>query len=188
MTEPQYTSRAALEAGLAHILASPKDAGRLELIVARPQIDQRLVLQSGHLDTREGLSGDNWKDRYSSLTPDHRPHPDDQVTLMNSRVIDLLANDRERWQIAGDQLYVDLDLSTENLPPGTRLQVGEAVVVVTDLPHTGCSKFAARFGPEALKFVNGAEHKRLRLRGINARVLRSGAIRPGDAIHKLPQA
>jgi MOSC domain-containing protein YiiM len=105
---------------------------------------------------------------------------------MNSRVIALLAGDKERWPLAGDQLYVDLDLSVDNLPPGTRLNFGSAVVEVSDRPHTGCKKFAARFGLDALQFVNSPQGKQLRLRGLHARVVQPGVIRVGDIVEVLP--
>jgi MOSC domain-containing protein YiiM len=110
-----------------------------------------------------------------------------QLTIMNARVIDLLAQKHERWQLAGDQLYVDLDLSGDNLPPGTHLAIGSAVVEVTAQPHTGCRKFSARFGQDAVKFVNSEEGKELRLRGVNARIVRGGVIKQGETVKKLPK-
>jgi MOSC domain-containing protein YiiM len=100
-------------------------------------------------------------------------------------VIELLAGERDRWPLAGDQLYVDFDLSYENLPPGTRLQVGAAVLEVSDLPHTGCAKFTARFGSAATRLVNAKPNRELRLRGMNTRIFTPGAVRPGDPIRKL---
>jgi MOSC domain-containing protein YiiM len=108
-----------------------------------------------------------------------------QLNLINARLIALLAQDKARWPLAGDQLYVDLDLSEENLPPGTRLTIGAAVIEVTDQPHTGCKKFAARFGADAVKFVNSPEGKALHLRGINAKVVQGGTIRAGDTVRKI---
>ncbi|HEX8149891.1 MAG TPA: MOSC domain-containing protein [Pyrinomonadaceae bacterium] len=174
-----------LEAGLGDILRSPKDEGRLELIVRRPRVDEREVLEEGLLDPAEGLVGDGWKDRGSSRTPDGSPHPDMQLNVMNSRVLALIARERERWKLAGDQLIIDMDLSEENLPAGTRLALGSAVIEVTEQPHTGCKKFVARFGLDAMKFVNSPEGRRLRLRGLNARVVRPGRIRAGDAVGKI---
>ena len=174
-----------IEAGLGDILLSPRDEGVLELIVRRPREDEREVLEEGVLDLVEGLVGDNWKDRRSSRTPDGSPHPDMQLNVMNSRALALVARGRERWRLAGDQLVVDLDLSAENLPPGTRLALGSAVIEVTDQPHTGCRKFVERFGADAMKFFNSPEGKRLRLRGLNARVVRPGVIRAGDPVKKL---
>ena len=168
-----------LEAGLETILQSPKDNGVLELIVRRPQVDERQVLQIGRLDRKEGLVGDNWKDRGS------RQNPEVQLTLMNARVIALLAQDQESWPLAGDQLYVDLDLSDENLPPGTRLSLGSAEIEVSVVPHTGCKKFMARFGLDAMKFVNSEFGKQRHFRGINARIIRDGAIGVGDVIRKI---
>lgn len=174
-----------LEAGLDEIRRSPGDAGRLELIVRRPDIDEREVLTEGELHLSEGLVGDSWKKRSSSRTSDGSPHPEMQLNVMNARVIALLAQDRESWPLAGDQLYVDLNLSGENLPAGTQLAVGEAVIEVTPQPHTGCKKFVARFGLEAMKFVNSQVGRELNLRGINARVVRPGIIRVGDVARKI---
>ena len=174
-----------LEAGLGEILRSPKDAGRLELIVRRPRVDEREVLAEGKLNLSEGLVGDGWRERGSSRTPDGSAHPEMQLNVMNARAIALVAQGRERWPLAGDQLYLDLDLSGENLPAGTRLALGEAVIEVTAQPHTGCKKFVARFGLEAMKFVNSEAGRALNLRGINARVVRPGVIRVGDLARKI---
>jgi len=173
-----------LQAGLEKIRQSPKDAGVLELIARRPKIGARELLQEGRLDLVEGLVGDNWRTRGSFLTTDGLAHPDMQLNIMNSRVVALVAQQPERWALAGDQLFVDLDLSDENLPPGTRLALGSAVIEVTKQPHTGCAKFVERFGLDAVKFVNSEEGKRLHLRGINARVVLPGLIRVGDIIRK----
>jgi hypothetical protein len=176
-----------LEAGLDEIRRSPRDGGVLELIVRRPSAGEREVLKEGELHLSEGLVGDNWKVRGSSRTPDGSSHPDMQLNVMNSRVIALLAGDRGRWPLAGDQLYLDLDLSDENLPAGTRLSIGTAVIEVTPQPHTGCKKFVARFGLDAMMFVNSPVGRRLHLRGINARVVRPGLVRVGDVAKKLPE-
>jgi hypothetical protein len=174
-----------LEAGLDYIRQSPDDNGVLEMIVRRPRTDEREVLEVGELDRTEGLKGDNWSTRGSDLTEDGSAHPDMQLNLMNSRVIALLAQDKERWQLAGDQLFVDLDLSAENLPPGSRLAIGSALIEVTDQPHTGCKKFAERFGADAMRFVNTPMGRKLNLRGINAKVVQSGEVRVGDLVRKV---
>ncbi len=166
-----YIGTEDLQAGLPEILAAPASLGTVELVVRRPSEGEREVLEEGVLDVHEGLVGDDWVRRGSSQTADGSPHPGAQLTLMNARVIALVAGgDRERWALAGDQLYVDLDLRPENLPPGTRLAVGSAVVEVTELPHTGCAKFTERFGPAAIRFVNGKSGRALRLRGMYVRV------------------
>jgi MOSC domain-containing protein YiiM len=153
--------------------------------VRRPQIGVREVLEEGTLDVVFGLLGDNWRARGSSGTPDGSPHPDMQLTIMNARAIDLIAGqDRSRWPLAGDQLFVDLDLSEENVPPDTCLAIGSAIVEVTESPHTGCGKFTRRFGVEATKFVNSPVGRRLHLRGVNARILESATIRVGDVVKK----
>lgn len=169
-----------LDAGISEIRLSPSDVGTVELIVRRPAENERETLTEAHLDTTEGLVGDGW------LTDDGDARR--QVTVMNARVVSLLAGSRDRWPLAGDQLYVDLDLSVENLPPGTRVEVGEAVLEVSGEPHRGCKKFAARYGLDALRFVNSKVGYTLNLRGINTRVVRGGVVRHGDAIRKLPSA
>jgi hypothetical protein len=174
-----------LIAGLDLIRQSPASAGTVELIVRRPAENEREVLDEGTLDLELGLVGDAWHSRGSSRTPDRSANPLTQLTLMNARTADLVTGTRERWPLAGDQLYVDLDLSIENLPAGTRVAVGEAIVEITEEPHTGCAKFSARFGTEALKFVNKSPGRELRLRGVNARIVTAGVVRPGDAIAKL---
>ncbi|MBK8795980.1 MAG: MOSC domain-containing protein [Anaerolineales bacterium] len=184
-TDIRHLTTAELEAGLDYTRQAPHDAGVLELIVRRPAVGSREVLEEGELDLRAGLVGDTWQARGSSHMPDRSSHPDMQLNLINTRLIALLAQDKARWPLAGDQLYVDLDLSEENLPPGTRLAIGAAVVEVTDQPHTGCKKFAARFGTDAVKFVNSPEGKALHLRGVNAKVVQGGTIRTGDAVRKI---
>ncbi len=174
-----------LEACLETIRRSPKDNGVLKLIVRRPRADEREVLDEGELDLLEGLVGDSWKTRGSSRTSDGSAHPDLQLTLMNTRVIALLAQAKERWSLAGDQLYLDLDLSADNLPAGTRLALGSAVIEVTAIPHTGCQKFEARFGQDAMRFVNSPMGRQLHLRGVNAKVVRPGVIRVGDLVRKV---
>ncbi len=184
MKTKSYTSEAELQSGLAHIQASPKDAGILELIVRRPNIGEREIIQSGKLDIETGLAGDNWQTRGSSRTKNGSAHPDMQVTLMNARMIGLITRDKSEWALAGDQLYVDFDLSQENIPPGTQLQIGESTIEITAEPHTGCKKFKERFGLPAMKFISSPQGKRLNLRGVNARVIHPGAISVNDSITK----
>lgn len=176
------------EAGLDEIRRSPADEGVLELIVRRPQVDKREVLEEGELHPSEGLVGDGWGTRGSSRTADGSSHPDMQLNIMNARVIALLAQHKDRWPLAGDQLFIDMDLSAENLPAGTRLALGSAVIEVTAQPHTGCRKFVARFGADAMKFVNSPVGRELHLRGINARVVRPGVIRVGCVVRKIQSA
>jgi hypothetical protein len=184
LTVKQLTM-AELEAGLEEIAQSPKDAGVLEMIVRRPQIGEREILREGELDVAEGLVGDSWKRRSSKRTADGTPHPDMQLNLMNSRVVALVSQDKSRWHLAGDQLFVDFDLSAHNAPAGTQLAIGSARIEITAQPHTGCSKFVERFGSDAMKFVNSRERQDLNLRGVNARVVRAGVVRIGDAVSKL---
>jgi MOSC domain-containing protein YiiM len=129
--------------------------------------------------------GDCWKDRGSSRTHDGSADPGMQLTIMNSRAISLIAQEKDRWQLAGDQLFIDMDLSPENMPDGTQLAIGSAVVAITDLPHLGCKKFASRFGKDAVRFVNSPAGRQLRLRGVNAKVVKPGAIAAGDIVKKI---
>lgn len=174
-----------LEAAIDRVRSAPAVSGRLEMIVIRPQVGERVVLEEAQLDPEHGVAGDSWKDRGSSRTEDGSAHPDMQVNIICSRVLDLIAGGRDRWPLAGDQLCVDLDLSEANLPPGTRLAVGDAIIEITDQPHTGCGKFSARYGVDALRWVNSSEGRGLRLRGANARVVRPGRIQPGDGVIRL---
>jgi MOSC domain len=172
----------AVQAGIEDVRAAPADAGSVRLIARRPEVDAREVLPEARLDPVLGLIGDNWSTKPSLATGE--PNPLAQLTLMSSRCAALVAGELERWPLAGDQLYVDLDLSYRNLPPGTRLTVGEATIEVTEEPHRGCGKFAARFGVDALKLVNSDVGRELNLRGICARVVAAGVVRPGDRIVK----
>jgi len=176
---------AELEAGLDEIRQSPKDEGVLELIVRRPRTNEREILQQGELHPADGLVGDSWKVRRSSSTPDGSPHPEMQLNIMNARAIALVAQEKDRWSLAGDQLYVELDLSAGNLPPGSRLSIGSAIIEITLPPHTGCQKFVSRFGLDAMKFVNSTVGRELRLRGLNARVVKAGTIHIGDLVRKI---
>lgn len=185
VTEVRFLTMKELEAGLEEIRRAPKDHGVLDLIVRRPRVDEREVLLEGQLDLREGLVGDSWQSRSSSRMPSGQPHPEMQINVMNARAAALVAQHKERWALAGDQLYIDLDLSSENLPAGSRLAIGGAVLEVSPLPHTGCKKFVARFGLDAMKFVNSEIGRQLNLRGINAKVVQPGTIRVGDVVQKV---
>jgi len=175
------------EAGLSALRSSPSDLGTLELIVKRPAPGERVVLARAELDTEAGLLGDYWHSAYTTAKGRRRPKPDTQVTMMNSRAAALAAGseDPERWASAGDQLYVDLDLSHANLPAGTRIAIGEAVLEVTAEPHLGCGKFTRAFGVETTKLFNSPEGRELRARGLNARVIAGGTVSPGDSVAKL---
>ena len=174
-----------LQSGLEHIRCSPKDEGVLDLIVRRQAVNEREVLEQAELDLVQGLVGDTWNRRRSTSTPDGSPNIEMQITIINSRAAALVAREKSRWQLAGDQLYLDMDLSAENLPAGTRLTLGSAIIEVTAPPHLGCQKFVARFGQEAMKFVNSPVGRELRLRGLHARVVQAGQIRAGDLARKV---
>ncbi|HKE83871.1 MAG TPA: hypothetical protein VKB50_08960 [Vicinamibacterales bacterium] len=180
-----HLTRTQLEAGLDSIRQAPRDHGTIELIVRRPAVGQREVLDAGELDVVEGLIGDTWKSRRNPHTPDGLPNPESQVNIMSARAVALIAQDKSRWSLAGDQLFVDLNLALENLPPGTRLALGTAILEVSAEPHTGCGKFVERFGVDAMTFVNSPTGRALCLRGINARVVRTGVVRVGDRVRKV---
>lgn len=182
----EHLSRERLAAGLVRIRESPRDGGRLVLIVRRPAVGERERPAEAILDQVTGLAGDNWLARGSRSTPDGSADPDRQLTVMNARAAELVADGTERMPLAGDQLYVDLDLSVENLPPGSLLAVGQAILRVSEVPHLGCAKFVERFGAEAMRFVNGKVGRQLRLRGMNARVVVPGTVRLGDVAAKAP--
>jgi len=184
-TATLHLTREQLEAGLDLIREAPKDEGVLELIVCRPTVETRQMLQEAELSVEDGLIGDNWNVRPSSRTVDNSPHPDMQINIMNARSVALVAQERERWQLAGDQLFLDMDLSKANLPAGARIALGDAILEVTPPPHTGCHKFVARFGLEAMKFVNSEVGRELCLRGINAKVVQGGKIRIGQTAKKI---
>jgi hypothetical protein len=184
-TTVKHLTMQELEAALDHLRDAPKDDGVLQLIVRRPAENEREVLEEAELDTVLGLIGDTWNVRSSSKTPDGSPHPEMQINVMNARVTALVAQEKERWQLAGDQLYIDMDLSRENLPAGSRIAVGTAVIEVSPLPHTGCHKFVSRFGIDAMKFVNSKVGKELCLRGINAKVVQAGVVKVGSTARKI---
>ena len=174
----EHLTTAELEAGLSRIRQSPPDSGVVRLIVRRPDVGDREVVQEASLDPTAGMVGDNWGRRRGA-------NADMQLTVMNARVTELVAGDADRWPLAGDQLYVDFDLSVANIPAGTRLALGSAVIEVTEVPHTGCRKFVSRFGLDAMTFVNSSTGRALNLRGINARVVQPGSVRVGDAVRKI---
>jgi MOSC domain-containing protein YiiM len=180
-----HLSMAELQARQADLGQSPQDKGKLEMIVIRPGVDERKVLERAELDPVDGLVGDNWRARGSSGTEDGSAHPDAQIAIMNSRVIQLVAQERSRWPLAGDQLFIDLDLSRDNLQPGQRIAIGTALLEITGLLHSGCEKFTERFGHDAIRFVNSSEGRHFRRRGIYARVIQSGVICAGDMVSKV---
>ena len=180
-----HLNESELNANMDYMLAAPKKKGELKMIVRRPAENEREILKEGKLSKEFGLEGDNWIHRGSSKTDDGSSHPEMQLNIMNARVIEKLAGDKERWQLAGDQLFIDLDLSDNNLPPGSQLKIGTAIVEVTAIPHNGCKKFTQRYGIDAVKFVNSPEGKKNHFRGINAKVIQEGTITTGDEIIKI---
>jgi MOSC domain-containing protein YiiM len=176
---PRHLSLEQLRLGLPHVLAAPEDGGAVEMLVVRPEEDERATPSTAELSAALGLHGDRW------ATGEYRDHPDTQITIINSRLLELVSGDRERWSLAGDNIVADLDLSQANLAPGQKLEAGSAVLEITETPHNGCNKFSARFGADALRLVNLGEGKELRLRGIYARVLKAGSISVGDHLDKI---
>jgi len=177
-----HLSAAEIEAKIADVLASPKDNGTLEMIVRRPAENSREVIDTGFLSIENGLVGDNWLIRGSSRTDNGLGHPEMQLNMMNWRFVNLIAGSRDRVQLAGDQLFVDLDLSPDNIPPGTRLSIGDAEIEISPIPHLGCKKFVERFGIDAMKYANSEVGRRHNLRGVNAKVLRASAIATRDRV------
>jgi MOSC domain-containing protein YiiM len=175
----KYFSLDELNLGLDRILESPQDGGPVEMLVVRPKNDERLTPDAVEVSAELGIKGDHWS------TGEYRDEPDIQIAIMSSRVLDLVSGGRERWQLAGDNIIVDLDLSKENLVPGQKLEAGSAILEITEIPHAGCNKFSQRFGADALRFVNLGQGKELRLRGVYARVVQPGTIAVGDHLSKL---
>jgi MOSC domain-containing protein YiiM len=177
-------SKDRLEQKFLSLSHSPKDFGTIELIVSRPSIGERQILKTAQITKEEGLIGDNWKERNYKGGPNLQM----QITLMNSKVIEAIAGDSANWPPAGDQLFVDLDLSVDNLPVGQNLSIGSesnVILEISKIPHTGCSKFSSRYGRDAALFINASERKYLRLRGLNAKVIKSGIISVNDIIKKI---
>ncbi len=181
-----HTTTRELVDGVSKILDSPQDHARVDMIVCRPGIGERRILQSGYLDEIVGLVGDNWSVRRKTEAQEDLPHPGKQLTIMNTRVIELIAGKKERWPLAGDQFYLDLNLGPDNLPPGTHLSLGSATIVIADMPHLGCEKFARRFGSDALTFVCSELGRSQNFRGVNATVVKRGTVRVNDIVTKLP--
>ena len=181
-TAAPHRSAAELEAALDLLRGAPRETGSLALVVRRPAEGVREILTEGTLDLDGGLLGDNWLERTTAAARESGRHLKAQLNVMSARMVGLLTADPEAQALAGDQLFVDLDISHTNLPSGSRLAFGDPaggpVIEVTDKPHNGCKKFLHRFGQDALEFVNSPTGKELRLRGFNARVVRPGTVRP----------
>ncbi|MBL7811273.1 MAG: MOSC domain-containing protein [Bacteroidetes bacterium] len=182
MSNSKHKSLHELESVLWEISKSPSDSGVVHMLVRRPAENDRELLSVALLTANAGLEGDNWKHKPSSSSADGGPHPLKQITNMNSRAIQAIAGNQEFWPLAGDQIYADINLSYLNMPPGTLLQAGTAVLEVTEPPHRGCKKFAERFGQDAMRFVNSEQGRALNLRGINCRVVQDGVVKTGDLL------
>ena len=182
MQEQLERQEQVFDARLAEVQASPADNGRVELIVRRPAPEEREILAEADLDLELGLVGDHWAVRDRENTP---VYMDAQLTVISTRVLGVIEPDSSRWPLAGDQLYVDLDLSEANLPAGSRLAVGTSVIEISETPHTGCAKFSSRFGSDALRWINSPVGRAHRLRGLNARIVEPGTVRTGDTIRRI---
>lgn len=185
MNDEPHRNHAELGAALPHILAAPKDEGRLEMIVVRPAKGERLTPDRAAISAAGGVEGDHWAKGCWRTTEDGAPHPDVQICIMPARCIDAIAGRRENWAPAGDNLFIDMDLTPDNTPPGTRLAIGTAEIVITEEPHAGCKDFIERYGRDACVFVNTGPGKQYRLRGIYGRVIRDGEVSIGDPVRKL---
>ena len=177
-----FANKQELENGIAEIQGSPSHRGTVDLIVRRPIKGEREVIDTAEIDLKQGLVGDIWLKNSLNKYPDRPINFDSQLTLMNSRTVALIAKTKDRWPLAGDQFYVDFDLSEANLPPGTMLNIGTAQIQVTAEPHLGCKKFLERYGKDALILVNSKQGRLLNLRGITAKVIMSGVVKVGDQV------
>lgn len=182
---PRHLTLAELTAGLPGVLGSPRNEGVVRGIVVRPERKMRREVESVEISLAGGVHGDHWAKGCWKSTEDGKPHPDVQICMMNARCIDLIAQERSNWAPAGDNLFIDMDLTPDNLPPGTRIAIGTAVLEITDTPHNGCALFVERYGHDACVFVNTGDGKRLRLRGIYGRVVQDGRVTVGDTVSKL---
>jgi hypothetical protein len=180
----EYVTQQEIDRRMSWVLESPSDHGSVSLIVVRPQTDQRDVIGQAHFSAEAGVAGDNWQHDCWKRLADGRSDPNVQVAIMNARMIEVLTGDQAHWPLAGDQLFVDFDLSTTNLSPGDRLQVGDAMLEITAEPHRGCGKFKQRFGEAALQYVNSAYGDDHRLRGVYAKIIVAGKVEAGDVVSK----
>lgn len=180
----EHVTQSDIDTRMDWVLESPNDNGSVALIVVRPQTDKREILSQALFSPQTGVAGDNWQTHCWKKLANGQPDPEVQVAIMNARMIDVLAGDQSRWPLAGDQLFVDFDLSVMNLSPGQRLQIGDALLEITAAPHRGCRKFKQRFGEDALHYVNSAHGDAHRLRGVYAKIIAAGQVSTGDAINK----
>lgn len=180
-----FKDRKQLSSMLDQVLSGPKDNGTLDLIVMRPETERRVVPASITVRKAEGVPGDHWITGSGYALDDGTGDPDAQICIMMSRCIRAIAGDKEFWPPAGDNFFIDMDLTPENMPPGTRFAIGSAEFVVTKLKHNGCQSFIDRYGRDACLFVNTGVGKKLRLRGIYARVTKEGTVSTGDRVWKL---
>lgn len=175
-----------IEAGLPDVHASPKDHGELVAIFTRPAVGERRELQATEITAECGIPDDHWSKGCWKSLENGAPDPDVQISLMSSRFINLIASSRENWGLSGNNIFVDLDLTPENLPIGQKLKVGAAELVITAVPYTGCAKFIERYGRDACVYVNRGLGRDMRLRGVYGRVVKDGYIKVGDKVTKLP--
>ncbi|WP_316650373.1 MOSC domain-containing protein [Ovoidimarina sediminis] len=184
MTRPHRTM-AELKEAMPHILDAPKEEGRVDMIISRPDHGERTLPQRVRVTAEFGVEGDHWSRGCWMTADDGTPHPEVQICMMMSRVIEAIAGAPENWPPAGDNLFLEMDLTPASMPPGTRFSIGSAEFIVTPVPHNGCESFIERYGRDACVFVNTGEGKAHRLRGIYARVTRDGEIAVGDTVRRL---
>jgi hypothetical protein len=180
----KHRTRAEIEAGIGPVLQSPAEGAAVEALFSRPAPGKRLDLPALEVSVSGGIAGDHWSLGCWKTLPDGSPDPDVQVSLMNRRMLHLIAGARDNWARAGNNIIVDMDLSIDNLPIGQRLRVGTAELEIGPVANTGCDFFIERYGRDACVFVNTGIAKQKRLRGVYARVVKDGQIRIGDIIRK----
>ncbi|MGJ8650411.1 MAG: MOSC domain-containing protein [Opitutaceae bacterium] len=167
---------------LAH--TAPVGSGRVDYLINRPSEGVHELVDSLYLDVENGIEGDRWKETAWLRLPDGAPDPRVQVSLTNTRVMQCFTGtEADAVFRCGDNIYTDLNLTETHLPVGTLLQIGEAVIEVSDVVNDACGKFAQRFGAEAFQAVRAPTNVGLRLRGLFARIRQSGRVQCGDTLH-----
>jgi hypothetical protein len=166
-------------------MAAPKDGAAISMLCLRPERNKRRVVDEITLTRENGIPGERWKDQPWLRTEDGAPHPGIQVSILQQRVLDLVWRDRENTVHPGDTFIADMDLSEANLPVGQVLEIGEAVLKVSEVFNDGCVKWKARYGREAKDWITMPGHPELRLRGVLCSIERDGIIREGDILRKI---
>jgi hypothetical protein len=176
---------AELEAALPSVLAAPGGAGLVRLLCTRPQPNARAFPEVLTLSRGKGATGDYHPARPWLRLPDGSPDPRIEVSIMPWRVLDLVWRERDRVAHPGDNIAVDMTLAEADLPAGTRLAAGTAILRVSDVPNDGCAKWKVRYGKAAHDWITTPDHLRLRLRGLYAAIEQDGEVRIGDTLRRL---